>query len=71
MAYNNLGLLYLVKGEPSKAKRLVDTAIEIDPSLTCALSNRGKVTALLRQHQSHQPQHRERAWRAAVEQRRE
>lgn len=51
IVYNNLGLLYISSGRYSDACNMLDHALILDPHLNCAVSNRLKLTALMRRRE--------------------
>lgn len=53
VVYNNLALLYISTGRFDDAGNMLDHALKLDPNLYCAISNRLKLTALLRRNERH------------------
>ena len=49
VVYNNLALLYISAGGFDNAERMLEHALKLDPHFDCALSNRLKLRALVRQ----------------------
>lgn len=52
VVYNNLALLYISSNKLDDASKMLDHALKLDPRLECALSNRLKLTALIRNRES-------------------
>lgn len=48
IVYNNLALLYISTGRFRDASNMLDHALKLDPNLHCAISNRLKLTSLMR-----------------------
>lgn len=49
LVYNNLALLYISAGRMKDARNMLEHALKLDPQLECAISNRLKLRALIRQ----------------------
>lgn len=49
IVYNNLALLYISAGRMMDASKMLEHALKLDPQLECAISNRLKLRALIRQ----------------------
>lgn len=52
VVYNNLALLYISSNKLEDASKMLDHALKLDPRLECAVSNRLKLTALMRNRES-------------------
>lgn len=51
IVYNNLALLYISSGRYDDASNMLDHALKLDGNLNCAVSNRLKLTALMRRRE--------------------
>lgn len=51
VVYNNLALLYISTGRFEDASNMLDHALKLDPNFFCAISNRLKLTALIRRNE--------------------